>query len=217
MTGWSLTSDPLQRLRDDIARCRICRDAPHGKPLPHEPRPVAQLGAGARILIAGQAPGLRVHESGLPFDDRSGDRLRGWMGICRDVFYHRDRIAILPMGFCFPGYDTAGSDLPPRRECAPKWREAALAALPNIELILVIGGYAQTWHLPRAGAPDISPPGVTTTILAWRAIAEATRPRIIVLPHPSWRNTGWLKKNPWFDAEVLPFLRAEIARLLSRG
>ena len=168
---------------------------------------MVRLSATARILIAGQAPGLRVHESGVPFDDRSGDRLRDWMGIGRDVFYDAARVAILPMGLCFPGYDAAGGDLPPRRECAPRWRAQALALLPRIELILLIGGYAQHWHLKRRRP-------VGEAVRDWRAVMAATDPPALALPHPSWRNTGWLKQNPWFEAEVLPVLRGQVARLI---
>ena len=203
--------DGLEELRQEIARCRICRDAPlrgFEHRLPHEPRPVAVISAKAKILIAGQAPGLRVHQSGLPFDDASGDRLRQWLGVDRQTFYDRDRFSILPMGFCFPGYDAKGSDLPPRRECAPVWRQRALAAMPQIELVLAIGGYAQTYHLGRQNA------GMTGTVGNWRQylFTNASTP-VLPLPHPSWRNSGWLKKNPWFEAELLPVLRLTVDRL----
>ncbi len=198
-----------ERLSRAIPACRICRDCPEGgaeRRLPHEPRPVAVLSARARILIAGQAPGLRVHETGIPFNDRSGDRLRDWMGIGREAFYDRSRFAILPMGFCFPGYDAKGSDLPPRRECAPEWREEAMAAMPQIELVLAIGMYAQKWHMGEASRKTL-----TETVRNWRESYFANRaPRILSLPHPSWRNTGWLKKNPWFEDEVLPELKRAV-------
>jgi uracil-DNA glycosylase len=201
--------DPIAELDLAIRTCRICRDAPTGSPLPHEPRPVAHLSATARILVAGQAPGTKVHASGLPFDDASGDRLRDWMGIGPDLFYDTRRIAFLPMGFCFPGQDAAGGDLPPRRECAPAWRARAMAAMPAVELVLAVGQYAQVWHLG-----GLKPVGMTETVARWREIMAATAgPRILPLPHPSWRNTGWLKRNPWFGTELLPVLRAEIARL----
>ncbi|MBT9290531.1 uracil-DNA glycosylase family protein [Prosthecodimorpha staleyi] len=201
--------DPIAELDLAIRACRICRDAPTGTPLPHEPRPVAHLSATARILVAGQAPGTKVHASGLPFDDASGDRLRDWMGIGRDLFYDTSRIAFLPMGFCFPGQDAAGSDLPPRRECAPAWRARAVAAMPAVELVLAVGQYAQVWHLGR-----LKLGGMTETVARWREIMAATaRPRILPLPHPSWRNTGWLKRHPWFGTDLLPALRADIARL----
>ena len=157
----------------------------------------------ARILIAGQAPGARVHASGLPFDDPSGDRLRDWMGVDREVFYDRARIAILPMAFCFPGYDAKGSDLPPPKRCAALWRERALSAMPQVELTLLVGGYAQGWHLPGKKRP------VTEVVRSWRDHL----PGVLPLPHPSWRNTAWLKKHPWFEAEVVPWLRARVATL----
>jgi uracil-DNA glycosylase len=204
----------LERLRGDIAACRVCRDAPAKGPeyrLPHEPRPVAVLSLRARILIAGQAPGLRVHESGLPFDDASGDRLRQWLGVDRALFYDRDRFAMVPMGFCFPGYDAAGGDLPPRRECAPLWRQRALDAMPQIELVLVIGQYAQAWHLGAARMGSM-----TETVSQWRRyLFDGSQPAVLPLPHPSWRNTGWLKRNPWFEAELVPVLQKRVKYLVS--
>lgn len=201
----------LDRLAGEIAACRLCRDVPAaGKPLPHEPRPVAHLSPTARILVAGQAPGTKVHASGLPFDDASGDRLRDWMGLDRETFYDTTRLAFLPMGFCFPGQDAAGGDLPPRRECAPAWRARALALMPQVELVLAVGLHAQTWHM---GAEARA--GMTATVAAWRSVLGAERrPRILPLPHPSWRNTGWLRRNPWFEADLLPALRDEVARLV---
>ena len=196
----------IGRLAASIAACRLCRDVA-AKPLPHEPRPVAVLSATARILIAGQAPGLRVHETGIPFNDASGDRLRGWLSVTRAQFYDPANFAILPMGFCFPGYDTHGSDLPPRRECAPLWRRRALDAMPQIELVLAVGGYAQRWHLGEAMAATM-----TETVHGWRSHMERG---VIPLPHPSWRNTGWLRKNPWFEAELLPELRSKVSRWIS--
>jgi uracil-DNA glycosylase len=204
--------DDLDGLRHAIAMCRICRDGPFDEargPLPHEPRPVAVVSRKARILIAGQAPGLRVHQSGLPFDDASGNRLRDWLGVSRDEFYDPDRFAIVPMGFCFPGYDDRGSDLPPRRECAPLWRNRVLSAMPQIELVLAVGQYAQAWHLGvRRGK------SMTETVARWRDhyfVNQGTP--VLPLPHPSWRNTGWLRKNPWFEAELLPVLRQDVDRL----
>lgn len=196
----------------ELRACRICRDAPRfGAPLPHEPRPVVQAASTARLLIASQAPGTRVHLSGRPFTDRSGDRLRDWLGLSMEGFYDATRVAIVPMGHCFPGHDAKGGDLPPRRECAPLWRERVLAGLPAIELVLVVGRYAQAWHLGAKAAADL-----TGTVADWRAIlARAQRPRILPLPHPSWRNNGWLRRNPWFEAELVPVLRAEVARLTS--
>lgn len=206
-------ADGLEDLRAAVAACRICRDAPARGPddqLPHEPRPVAVISSGARILIAGQAPGLRVHESGLPFNDASGDRLRQWLGVTREQFYDPNLFAIVPMGFCFPGYDAHGSDLPPRRECAPRWRREVIDAMPQIELVLAIGQYAQSWHLGDRRAQTI-----TETVRNWRAyLGSNIGPPVLALPHPSWRNTGWLKKNPWFVADVLPTLQERVSKLI---
>ncbi len=191
---------------EDLARqaraCRLCRDNPVGAPLPHEPRPVFTVSTKARILIASQAPGARVHESGKPFTDRSGDRLREWMAVSTEEFYDPDLVAILPMGFCFPGNDRHGGDLPPRRECAPRWRADMLALMPQIDLVLVIGQYAQGWHLGKARGASLS-----ETVQDWRRHIDLG---VIPLPHPSWRNTGWLKRNPWFESDLLPVLRKEI-------
>ncbi len=198
-------ADQVDILSVEINACRICLDSPRGRPLPHEPRPVAVLSRTARIAICGQAPGTKVHASGRPFTDRSGDRLRDWMGIGPDVFYDASRLAIVPMGFCFPGQDAKGGDLPPRRECAAHWRSLVFAAMPQIELILAVGQYAQQWHLgPLAGS------SLTETVSRWREISAATSPQVVPLPHPSWRNTGWLKRHPWFEAELLPFLQERV-------
>lgn len=201
---------PLDTYVERIRSCRICRDNPVGRPLPHEPRPVVVASSTAKILIAGQAPGTRVHASGIPFDDRSGDRLRDWLGVSRDKFYDPHSFAIAPMGFCFPGLDAKGGDLPPRRECAPAWRAGLMALMPRIELVLVIGMHAQAWHLRGARHPTL-----TETVRDWRAIHDAAPDTpTIVLPHPSWRNSGWLKRNPWFETDLLPFLRTAVrARL----
>ena len=206
------TDDQLQALLAEIGACRICRDAPETIPLAHEPRPVVRVSATARLLVASQAPGIKVHASGLPFDDRSGDRLRDWMGIEASVFYDTRRIAFAPMGFCFPGYDAAGSDLPPRRECRRAWHDRLFARLPQIETVLTVGGYAQDYHLARLGLAVKKRP-MTDVVRGWRDYA-GSRPRVIPLPHPSWRNTGWLRRNAWFEAELLPVLRAEVARLI---
>lgn len=204
----------LQALHSAIASCRLCRDAPakgEADRLPHEPRPVATLSSTARILIAGQAPGLRVHESGLPFNDASGDRLRQWLSVDRESFYNSDHFAMLPMGFCFPGYDAAGSDLPPRKECAPLWRQTAMDAMPQIELILTVGQYAQAWHL---GAERMA--SMTETVAEWRRYLLTNRsPAVLPLPHPSWRNSGWLKRHPWFETELLPILQERVKILIS--
>nr|WP_114391123.1 uracil-DNA glycosylase family protein [Notoacmeibacter marinus] len=192
-----------------IRRCTICRDDPLGCPLPHEPRPTLSASSTATVLVAGQAPGLRVHETGQSFNDRSGDRLREWMGIDRRVFYDESRIAIAAMGFCFPGYDNHGGDLPPRRECAPAWRDGLMARLPNIRLILCIGLYSQRYHLGT-----LRQPRMTDTVRNWRVILAATKAEqgraVLPLPHPSWRNTGWLKRNPWFEQELVPALRTRL-------
>jgi uracil-DNA glycosylase len=188
----------LKILLDEVRNCRICEDV-----LEDGVRPVLQVDSSARVLVAGQAPGRRVHESGVPFDDPSGDRLRDWMGISRDVFYDPTRIAILPMGFCFPGTGKSG-DLPPRPECAEAWRKTLLAQLKEVKLTLIIGQYAARWHL-NTGKDNL-----TTTVKNWKQ----HRPACIPLPHPSPRNNIWLKKNPWFSEEVLPYLRRSVSRAL---
>ncbi|MEM9250649.1 MAG: uracil-DNA glycosylase family protein [Pseudomonadota bacterium] len=195
-------------VQDEITACRICTPRFAATHTAHAPRPVVWFGAGARILVAGQAPGARVHASGRPFDDPSGVRLRSWMGIDEATFYDLARIAILPMAFCFPGYNAKGSDLPPPPICARTWHTAAMAALGAVPLTLLVGGYAHRYHLGRAGAEG----GVTATVQRWRAHL----PNVFPLPHPSWRNTAWLKKNPWFEAELLPVLRARVAAVLAR-
>lgn len=198
----ALTPD-LATLVPAATACRLCADDFARTETRHAPRPVLWLSTTAPILIAGQAPGARVHARGRPFDDPSGDRLRAWLGVDRSAFYDRDRFAILPMAFCFPGYDAKGSDLPPPKRCAKTWRQAALAAMPQVKLTLLVGGYAQAWHLSQRRS-------VTETVKAWHAHTPSTLP----LPHPSWRNTAWLAKNPWFEADVLPWLRARVAALI---
>jgi len=189
-----------------LGACRLCADRFAATETAHAPRPVFQLSREAPILIAGQAPGARVHASGRPFDDPSGDRLRGWLGIERTTFYDPSALAIVPMAFCFPGYDAKGSDLPPPKICAETWRAAVLAELQKVRLTLVIGQYAQAWHLGKARGRSL-----TETVRRWREGPAG----VVPLPHPSWRNTAWLKKNSWFEEEVVPWLRAEVARLLS--
>ncbi len=174
---------------------------------------MARASLTARLLIAGQAPGIRVHNTGLPFNDPSGDRLRLWMGIDRDTFYDEARIAIVPMGFCFPGWDKNKGDLPPRRECRAHWHDALFDQLPQIETILAIGAHAQDYHLSRLGFARAKGEGMTPTVRRFADFAAA-KPRVIPLPHPSWRNSGWLKKNPWFATELLPVLRAAVAAAL---
>jgi uracil-DNA glycosylase len=187
----------FEALLGEVRACTIC--AEH---LPHGVRPVVQMSRKAPILIAGQAPGRRVHESGVPFDDPSGDRLRDWMGISKDVFYDPEKVAILPMGFCYPGTGKSG-DLPPRPECAPEWREKLLAELRGLSLTLVIGQYAQGYHFGKTGS-------VTDVVKAW----QDRWPEIIPLPHPSPRNNMWLRRNPWFEEELLPVLRDRISEIL---
>ncbi|MEM5533505.1 uracil-DNA glycosylase family protein [Pseudoalteromonas arctica] len=189
------------QLIDQVSKCVICD--PH---LPLGARPVIQFNPNARILIAGQAPGIKVHETGVPFNDASGNRLREWLGLTRDEFYDANNIAILPMGFCYPGRGKSG-DLPPRKECAPAWREQLLAALPNIELTIVLGKYAQAYHLP-----DTKKMPLTELVKSWREYW----PNYLVLPHPSPRNNIWLKKNPWFEQDVLPELGKRIATILNK-
>jgi uracil-DNA glycosylase len=202
----------LDALAAEIRACRICRDAPrYGRSLPHEPRPVFQVSASARLCIAGQAPGVRVHASGRPYTDPSGVRLRAWLGLTEAGFYDVRKVAIAPMGFCFPGHDAHGGDLPPRRECADAWRARLFERLPKLELILLVGQYAQKWRLGRS----IAGRGLTDTVGSWREIlGSGERPRLWPLPHPSWRNNAWLKRNPWFETELLPALRHEVARLV---
>ena len=190
----------LAALLREVRACQVC--AAH---LPLGPRPVLRATASARLLLIGQAPGTKVHESGIPWNDRSGDRLREWLQLDRDVFYDESRVAIVPMGFCYPGVDANGGDRPPRRECAPLWHARVLQRLPNIELTLLVGGYAQKYYLGDGCAATM-----TEAVHRWRAHAA----RFIPLPHPSWRNTGWLKRNPWFSSELLPSLRESVRSLL---
>ena len=194
----------VSQLIDEISACTICADRFAATETAHDPRPVTWFGENASILIAGQAPGMRVHQSGRPFTDPSGDRLRDWLGVTEETFYDRDKIAIVPMAFCFPGYNAKGSDLPPPVICAKTWRSRVLDVLPNIRLTLLIGGYAQKWHLKTKS-------GVNETVSQW----EAHQPHTIPLPHPSWRNTAWLAKNTWFEAELLPVLRRLVRESLS--
>jgi len=201
----------LEKLLGEVRACRICRDRPEGPALPHEPRPVLQASPTARLLIAGQAPGTRVHASGRPFTDPSGDRLRQWLGIGPDIFYDEKRIAILPMGFCFPGLDRSGSDLPPRPECAARWRRRLMRRLTALELVLVIGQYAQAWHLGALRKPSVS-----ETVYNWRECFESLDPPVIPLPHPSWRNNAWIAGNPWFEADVVPVVQREVKRLVGQ-
>ncbi|TFF25309.1 uracil-DNA glycosylase family protein [Jiella endophytica] len=208
------TTDRPERpetLSQTIRGCRICREAPFGAPLPIEPNPVLVLSSTARIVIASQAPGNLADRSGTPFNDPSGVRLRDWMGIGREIFYDVSRVAIVPMGFCFPGYDGKGGDLPPRRECRATWHERVMAAMPQIELILAIGLYAQRFHIEGNGTRSL-----TETVADWRNVL-ATGGRfapVLPMPHPSWRNNAWLKRHPWFAAELLPELKSRVAALV---
>jgi len=194
----------MQDIHHSLSDCHLCADRFARTATAHSPRPVVWFRPGARILIIGQAPGMRVHTSGIPFDDPSGDRLRNWMGLDADPFYDKSRVAIVPMGFCFPGYNAKGADLPPPRLCAETWHARVMNALGDIPLTLLVGAHAQAWHLGRGK-------GVTPTVRAWRDHA----PRRFPLPHPSWRNTGWLKNNPWFDADLLPDLRARVSEVMN--
>lgn len=195
----------LDTLKSDLAGCTICAERFAATHTSHEPRPVVWFNRSARILIAGQAPGMRVHKAGKPFFDPSGDRLRDWMGIDEATFYDREKIAIIPMAFCFPGYDAKGSDLPPPKICAQTWRGQIMEQLQDIRLTLLIGGYAQGWHLDQPASR-----GVTRTVAGWRDHL----PDAIPLPHPSWRNTAWMKKNPWFETDLLPVLKASVRKAL---
>ncbi len=190
----------LDVLLREVRACRICAGS-----LSLGPRPVVRAEASARLLIIGQAPGSRVHASGIPWDDASGDRLRTWMALDRPAFYDTRRVAIVPMGFCYPGRDANGGDRPPRPECAPQWHERILGELPSIQLTLLVGRYAQARYLPQAGRASM-----TETVAAWRDHL----PAFIALPHPSWRNTAWLRRNSWFEREVVPELRRRIADLV---
>ena len=190
----------LAKTLAEVRACALC--AAH---LPLGPRPVLRAAVSARLMIVGQAPGTRVHESGIPWDDSSGDRLREWLGLDREIFYDERRIAIVPMGFCYPGRDAAGGDSPPRPECAPLWHPRLLPLMPNISLTLLVGGYAQVRYLGKAAKS-----GVAETVRGWRDFAPAFLPT----PHPSWRVGLWLKRNPWFEAEIVPALRARVRALV---
>jgi uracil-DNA glycosylase len=190
----------LDILLSEIAACRACAGE-----LAHEPRPVVRVRRDTRLLICGQAPGRLVHESGLPFNDPSGDRLRGWLGIDRDTFYGHPAIGVAAMAFCFPGTNPKGGDYPPPARCAELWRPRLLSQLPKVELTLLVGGYAQAWALKGERKANM-----TETVRAWRDYL----PTMLPLPHPSWRNTAWLKRNPWFEAEVAPYLRQRVRDIL---
>jgi uracil-DNA glycosylase len=190
----------LAALVEKARACRVCEAH-----LPLGPRPVLRASATAKLLIVGQAPGTKVHVSGIPWNDASGDRLRRWLDLDRDLFYDESRIAIMPMGLCYPGVDKNGGDSPPRPECAPLWHPPLLALMPQVELVLLVGSHAQAWYLGKQRRKSM-----TDTVAAWRDYL----PRFIPTPHPSWRNTGWLKQNPWFEAELVPELRRRVAGML---
>jgi uracil-DNA glycosylase family 4 len=194
-------SHDLQSLIEEMRKCRLCEAE-----MERAPNPVFQLSPEARVLVAGQAPGNLADTTGTPFDDPSGDRLRDWMGVSREEFYDPSKIAILPMGLCFPGYDAKGGDLPPMKRCAEVWRQRVLDHLHEIDVVLLVGGYAQRWHLGRRTEKTL-----TATVANWKSY---TSDRMFTLPHPSWRNTAWLKRNPWFETDVLPELRRAIRSAL---
>ncbi|HNR35238.1 MAG TPA: uracil-DNA glycosylase family protein [Candidatus Hydrogenedentes bacterium] len=192
----------LEAVKQEARACRLCAGI-----LPREPRPIFRACVSSRLLIVGQAPGLRVHETGIPWNDPSGDRLRAWMDVDRDVFYDESRIAIIPVGLCYPGRNPRGGDLPPRPECAPLWHPRLIEHLPRIQLTLLVGGYAHAYYLGLRRSRS-----VTETVRAWRNYL----PRFFPLPHPSFRNNQWLKANPWFEAETIPSLRQSLHSLLAR-
>ena len=200
MVGGPPTGD-LDTLIAEARACTLCADH-----LVLGPRPVLRARATARLLIVGQAPGTRVHETGIPWNDPSGERLRRWLDVDRDVFYDEGRIAIVPMGLCYPGRDPKGGDNPPRPECAPLWHPPLRALLPGIALTLLVGSYAQAFYLGAGRKRSMS-----ETVRAWRDF----HPDFLPMPHPSWRNTAWLRKNPWFESELIPELRERVREMLA--
>jgi uracil-DNA glycosylase len=190
----------LDALLGEVRACTLCAES-----LPLGPRPTLRARRSARLLIVGQAPGTKVHETGIPWNDPSGNRLRDWLSIGRDDFYDEAKVAIIPMGFCYPGRLPNGGDAPPRPECAPRWHARLRALLPNIELTLLVGSYAQAYYLKDRRARTM-----TETVANWRAFL----PDVLPTPHPSWRTTFWQKKNPWFDEDLLPELRERVRKLL---
>ena len=198
-----ISGDTMDDMRDDLKACTLCAERFAATATGHAPNPVVWFAPGARILIASQAPGLRVHKANTPFWDASGKRLRDWLGLDEAQFYDRSKVAIIPMAFCFPGYNAKGADLPPPPVCARTWRAQSLAMVPDIRLTVLIGGHAMRYHLPGFST-------VTQAVAGWSDHPQG----VFALPHPSWRNTGWIKKNPWFEAEVLPRLRAAVAEVL---
>jgi uracil-DNA glycosylase len=200
----AIALSPMNELMRSVQTCTLCADRFATTETQHAPRPVTWFDPKARILIAGQAPGARVHASGKPFTDPSGDRLRDWLDVDEDTFYDRSKFAIVPMAFCFPGYDKKGSDLPPPPICAKTWRQDVMDGLSDVKLTLLVGSYAIRWHLGLKSA-------LRDVVADWRSHA----PGAFVLPHPSWRNTGWIKKNPHFETEILPALRAAVRDALA--
>ena len=200
MAGFGGDGRGLMSLHREIAACRTCT-----RHLPHGVRPVAQFSDSSRLLIIGQAPGSKVHASGIPWDDASGDRLRDWTGLSKQEMYDATQVALVPMGFCYPGKGKSG-DLPPRPECAPQWHQRVLESLPPDRLTLLVGSYAQRYYL-----------SATTKWAMTERIRRFTEflPTIIPLPHPSWRSTIWMRNNPWFEKEVVPILRDEVARSIN--
>lgn len=194
-------STDLQKFVAEIRACQLCK-----ADMERPPRPVLQVSKTARILIAGQAPGNLAMESGRPFTDPSGVRLRDWLSMDEDTFYDASKVAIVPMGFCFPGYDKNGGDIPPMKRCAETWRQPLLDQMPAIGLTVLIGGYAQKWHIG-----DQMEKTLTATVQKWQSFLDQG---VIVTPHPSWRNNAWLKRNPWFETDLLPELRKRVHSLL---
>ncbi|MBA86256.1 uracil-DNA glycosylase family protein [Thalassobius sp. S69A] len=194
----------MSDLTEEIQRCRLCRDRFAATHTRHAPNPVVWFRPQARVLIAGQAPGLRVHETGMPFNDASGDRLRDWLGLDKDAFYDKSRVGFVPMAFCFPGYDARKADLPPPKLCGQTWHGRILDSFTNIRLTVLIGAHAQQFHLGGRVS-------VTERVKSWRDHA----PGVFPLPHPSWRNTAWLRRNPWFETDLLPQLRTQIQRVMN--
>ena len=202
-TNDSIKTSEISSVLRDVRACTLCTDLALG------PKPILQLNPKAKILVAGQAPGRKTHHKGIPFDDPSGDRLRDWMGIDREVFYNASKIAILPMAFCYPGTGKSG-DLAPPIQCAEQWRAQLLSLLPNLELTLVIGQYALDWHLGDDQSAKKQHRTLTETVKHW----QVYWPSVLPMPHPSPRNNRWLKSNPWFASDVLPKLKSQVASLL---
>ena len=192
----------LKTLEDEIRACQLCKSD-----MQRAPNPILQVSETAKILIAGQAPGNLADLSGKPFTDPSGERLRAWLGIDETTFYDASRVAIVPMGFCFPGYDKNGGDIPPMKRCAPTWRAQLLSQMPNLRVTILVGGYAQKWHLGTRTEKTL-----TATVAKWRDFVSEG---LFTTPHPSWRNNAWLKRNPWFEAELLPELRRHVQACLA--